>query len=397
MPIDPRILASIADPTGGKLGAIGQSMFEVARQSKKQEMERERLGVEKMLSDAKMDQAEMDLFKDEAKAVYGLTSTYLKDIQKDPELATDPRKYEQYMNTLTSGAPEGVVNNMKGMLPPQIAELNQRSELLINAMRDTSKTADTFSDFVKIPGTELYGQKSTKTGKYVNIKSMGEKGAGGSEFERHLEYLKENKLISGQEYNKLRGQRAEGFAGEMTSAQREKLTDKQVDRYNRETKDLRTEYTKGSEHFRNMGESINGAMAAIESSDTRLADILLNQVLSQVNDTDVRAFQMYGEFDKEFGNLAQRVQGMLSRFFVGTRTDRERQDIVKTLRKFNESYVQPGESKLRDRYRQIAINQEKDPFDVVPPKNPEDVRDTRLLTKEQKIEMIKKYFPDWKP
>jgi len=397
MPVDPRVLAAIANPTGGRMTDIGQAYVRAKNVTERTQIDRESLEIKRMLADANLDQAEMDLFKDETKAVYGATSAYLEDVQNNPDLATDPQLYEQYMNTLTEGMPEGVVNNFKGMLPPQIAELNRKSGLLMSAMQDTTSTADSFGDFEKIPGTELYGQKSRKTGKYVNIKNMDADSGVGSEFERHLEYLRKNNLITRSEYNKRRNQRAEGFAGEMTNAQREKHTEKQVDRYNRETKDLRKEYSKGSEHFRSMGENISGAIAAIDSSDTRLSDIMLNQVLSQVNDTDVRAFQMYGEFDKEFGNLAQRISGMISKFFTGTRTEREKKDIMTTLKKFNVDYVQPGQKKLRNRYRQIAINQEKDPFDVVPPKNPEDIRDTKLLSKEQKIEMIRKYFPSWKP
>ena len=323
----------------------------------------------------------------------------MTDVRANPGLIKDPQVYGQYMKELTKDLPDDVISNFQGVLPNQIPQINRRANRMISVLSDKEKEPEQFTDFSIIPGTKLYGQKSTKTGKYVNIKDSidGNTSLGSSEFERHLNNLRQNNLITEDYANKLIKQRAEGFAGFMKEGEVERLTEKQQDRYNRETKDLRKEYTQGSEHFRSMGITIDTALAAMDSGNTMLSETMLNQVMSQVQNTNVRAFQMYGEFNKEFGNLAERVQGKLSQFFRGHRTQRETEEIRNVLGNFNDNYVQPAETKLRDRYRQIAINQRKKPFDVVPPKNPEDIRGSEFLDNKEKTKMIKEYFPEWKP
>lgn len=148
MPVNPQILSMIANPTQGRLGDIGQTYVSTKLAAEKNRMAQEKLDVETMLANANMDQAEMDLFKDEAKALYGATSAYLSDVSGDPEkgipsrpeLATDPRAYEQYMNNLTEGMPSGVVDKFKGLLPPQIAELNSKTGAIVSVM-EGSKTS----------------------------------------------------------------------------------------------------------------------------------------------------------------------------------------------------------------------------------------------------------------
>ncbi len=214
----------------------------------------------------------------------------------------------------------------------------------------------------------------------------------GSEFERLDELVNRGNATPAQR------KRHSVLAGTgMRLGEIERLGEKRTERTHREEKALRKEYSEGSEHFRGMSETIDSAFAAMDSGNTALSETLLNQVMSQVQDTNVRAFQMYGEFDKEFGNVAQRIQGMLSRFFAGTRTQRETEEIRNVLTRFKENYVNPANKKLRDRYRVIAIDQGKDPFTVVPPGSPEDVIESRLLNNKEKAKLIKRVFPDWSP
>jgi len=315
------------------------------------------------------------------------------DAKANPAIASDPRAYQQYVSSTLQGIDDpDVLKILRNKTPADLPLVRSNAQFAIDTYSE-AEGDEKFSDYGAIPGTKLFGQRSSKTGKYINIKDSidGNTSLGGSEFERHLGRLLNSKLITQEYADDLIKQRAEGFAGEMTASDREKFGDKPSDRYDRETKQLIEEHTKGSEHFRNMGNSIDQAVAAMASGDTKLSEILLNTTMLNVQDTSVRAYAMYGEFDKEFGNLAQRIQGKVSRFLSGTRTQDETDEIRSVLNNFNESYVKPAETKLRDRSRTLAISQGKDPFDVVPPKNADDVKSSKLLSKEQKIEMIKKY------
>ena len=98
-------------------------------------------------------------------------------------------------------------------------------------------------------------------------------------------------------------------------------------RIRKDETDSRKEADKGTKHFNDMSSGINGAIAAMESGDNGLADTMMGQVLSQVQDSNVRAFQMYNEFDKSYGDFATRVGNSISRFVTGSRTPEEKQEI----------------------------------------------------------------------
>jgi len=413
MPVNPRVLEAIGNPTGGKLGDIANTYVNARQISIENKRQQELLDMKKKEAEensavntlemkAKLleyDEKKKEDNYSDSRIVAAWIDRFKQDAQANPEIATNPDVYRQYVSqSIQSIDDPDVLKILHSTPPSQLPNVRRNAQLAIDTYSEAMGDEE-FSDYGKIPGTELYGQRSSKTGKYVNIKDSidGNTSLGSSEFERHLNNLKRKGLVTEDKYNELVMQRAEGFAGEMKEGEKARLDEKQTDRYNRETKDLRNEYTKGSEHFNTIGRNIDGAFAAMDSGDTKLSEVLLNQVMSQVQDTDVRAFQMYGEFDKEFGNLAQRIQGKISRFISGTRTQTETDEIRSVLSNFNESYVKPAQAKLRNRYRELAIRQKKEPFEVVPPKNPDDIKTSTLLGKKEKIKMIKSYFPDWKP
>jgi hypothetical protein len=427
MPIDPRTLEAIRNPLAG-LGGIGQAFLKgreyriaqeeskekrlLAQEKQKREIEKDQRLIEKRAEEKqafelkqkrdllKYDEEQKEGNLSDATSVAGYLDKFKADVQANPQLATDPVLFNQYrsesLQFITDPDVQNVIMNTD---PSNYPQIRSNAQLAIDAYTQ-AKGDEQFGEFQKIPGTELYGQPSSKTGKFANVREGidGKSKLGNSEFERGLQRSLDLELIDQEEANRLQKTRTEVLAGtEMRAGPKSALEERKLARENKETREMQKDYTAGADHFKNMSQSLEGALAAMETGDTGLTDILLNQVMSQVQDTDVRAFQMYQVFDKEFGNLAERVQGMVSRFFAGTRTEREREEIKNVLTRFKNKYVDPGSKKMRDRYRELAIMDEKDPFEVVPPQSPEDIKDTTLLSKKEKVEMIKRFFPDWKP
>ena len=218
---------------------------------------------------------------------------------------------------------------------------------------------------------------------------------GSSEFERNLAHLLATGQITPAEANEMRRKRVGTRSGLETSAGQDKTHERfQTKEYRVETEGLRDEWREDREHFSKMDQSISGAMAALEAGDNQLADQLLAQVMTQVNDTDVRAYQLITNMDQSYGNVAERTYRAVARFISGARTPEEKAEILKTLATFRESHVNPGTQRMDRRYRLMAAGRKLDPFDVVPPRSAEDIRDAPGLTKDQKIRALKKWYPD---
>lgn len=168
--------------------------------------------------------------------------------------------------------------------------------------------------------------------------------------------------------------------------------DKQNARYQKATVAMRKEATEGVKHFQSQRVAVSDAIAALESGDNALADTLIAQVMSQVQDTNVRAFQMYSEFDRSYGNLAERVFNSVSRFMSGSRTPEERQVIKDTLLNFKK-YSDPAANQIRNKYRALAREEGLDPFRVMPPDSPEDIKNAPNVSTADKLKLLKTYYP----
>ena len=218
---------------------------------------------------------------------------------------------------------------------------------------------------------------------------------GSSEFERNLAASIASGKLTPAQAAELRRKRANVLAGAETTAAQDATQGRfETKEYRVETEGLRDEWREDREHFSKMDQSISGAMAALEAGDNQLADQLLAQVMTQVNDTDVRAYQLITNMDQSYGNVAERTYRAVARFISGARTPEEKAEILKTLATFRESHVNPGTQRMDRRYRMMAAGRKLDPFDVVPPRSAEDIRDAPGLTKDQKIRALKKWYPD---
>jgi hypothetical protein len=146
MAIDPRTIQSIADPTGGKLGQIGQTLAR-SRQQAIENQRNEELMVEKkktgdlqrQIYESQLEKAEVDNLLNQSKILSGVVEQFRTDVQKNPLIIQDPQAYNQYMTMATQGLPEDVVEQFKGITPDQIPQIGRRSARMINALTDVKE------------------------------------------------------------------------------------------------------------------------------------------------------------------------------------------------------------------------------------------------------------------
>jgi len=198
-----------------------------------------------------------------------------------------------------------------------------------------------------------------------------------------------------QVFDKTTGKYIYSEEAKLTGAESRSLRttkEKQTARHEKKTTALRKDAAEGTEHFQKQRTAVNDAIAALESGNNALADTMVTQIMSQVADSKVRAFQMYSVFDRSYGNVANRTYKALSQFVTGERTAEDRQIIKDTLLRFKK-YSDPAAKLMRNKYRAIAQEDGLDPFRVVPPDSPEDIRDANIKRSE-KVRLLKRYFPD---
>ena len=334
---------------------MGKNYVTAKQNAQKLQMEREKLDAEKILTGLKVDDAKYELAQNEARSVFGITSAYINEAKNNPALMTDPKAYNEYMGTLTEGLPDNVVENFKGVMPTQIPALNRKSAFMVSAF---DKDKDSLKDPKKITTVTRVDDKGNiykrddlyqngdllKQGKEYTSEeaSTGE----GSEFERHLRWFKKTKipLEAGDDW--YRQNYAPDVAEEAilrkkrlgTRAGTEETLHQELGTKSRETENrrkietnLRDEYAKGTELYKSMNQNIEGAVKAMESGNSQLADTLMAQTLSQVQEGDVRAFQMYAQFDKTYGNVFNRTIEAIDRYLTGSRSEDDKAEIKRTL------------------------------------------------------------------
>lgn len=391
-PIDPQTLQNISGKSAltaatgfaQSMSQFGQSM----RANKAAEMQ------DKIMK-MQMSNAELDSAIKSADAVGNMSIGLLS--MKDP--MQQNAAYAQWLKSPVAEAisKQGVKLPEPGSLTPRTlqtmaAESSQYMQWL-KLKASGTKEQEKFSAMEKIPGTQLYGQKSSKTKKYTNIRSDldGTNSNSSSEFERNLAYSLKNKLITKKEHDTALLDRQDVFTGKIPEASLKERTRKAK---MAEITAARDEYSDGVKHFSAINQSVSGALAAMEAGDNALSDALVTQVMSQVNDTDVKAFQMYREFDRSYGNVAERVGRAASKFLTGTRTEEEKKLMADTLIHFRDNYANRGFERMKDQHRKIAMENGQDPFKVVPPTSPEDIRDFPHTDRKEKIRLLKHYFPE---
>ena len=179
-----------------------------------------------------------------------------------------------------------------------------------------------------------------------------------------------------------------------TQARHEDTRNAQKQEYNlKQTNLVRGEYEDASQHASNIERTVDDALAAIDSGNSGVADNMLSQVMSQVVDTDVRAFQMYKTFDQSYGDVLTRMYSAVSRYISGNRSESDTAAIKEVLINYKTDHAIPTKRKIKNRYRAFATEGGLDPFSVVMPESPEDIRDAPGITKEQKLKALKTYFP----
>ena len=401
----------IADPTQGRLGDIGTQLLQI----KQLQIQKEAQDLDNLVSQAKFTEQETKNLIDENKLIQGVSSTILQDFQKTPELMTDPQKYGQYMQTVTQGMPENIVANFRGLLPPQIEQINRRSGQLVSRFEKDLKGKNP-KKITEVTRVDDKGNIYKKDTLYQDGDVVSESpeypsfdGDEGSEFERHISWFKRKGIPmdeSEEWYAQnlpndiaqeaiVRKKRTTTRAGLEQTRQQELTYASTEEKRTREAQDdIFKTYAKNVDSYKSMTSKVESAIIAMESGDTGLADTLMAQTLSQVQESDVRAFAMYSQFDKSFGNVLERTVKGVRRFLEGKRTPGEREEIKKTLEYMRDNYSVPKTEGMRNLYRARAVERNLDPFETIPPDSAEDIRDSNLISKERKLELLRRYYPD---
>jgi len=360
--VDQASLDAIRNPTGGRLTQIGQVLAQASQRKKQNELEERRLNMTEQLNKAKLDEAQLEAIGLQSIAIGAYSQSVMEAMKSVPaNLVKDPNVIAQVQKRVYNSLPEGI----KSVIPDKPQSLESIKMGLENA---------------------------TLTQEWLQSQK---KATGTSEFERTRDELLAKDKITDKEADDLTKKRV----GVLSGLEMRKGEETREDRYGKQniqkaTDTLRDDYSEGSEHLKKISNNIDAALAVMDTGDTELTDKLLAQVMSQVQDTDVRAFQMYAEFNKPFGNLMERITGQVSRFFQGSRTGKEREVIAQTLKHFKENYAETSLNEVRNMYRNQAVNLDLDPFKVVPPSSPEDIRDYPNIGRKEKKRLLELYYPD---
>ena len=399
--IDPRILQAIGNPTGGKLTDIGTLAYNVGKSREQMKMKRESMAQEMAIVGSKVANAyanaaldwkmENPEASDEEFAEYQLAQWESLDPAHRQFVPQDFQTKEQ----LETG--KSTTERLLERLDPS---------------RTRASTAKKISTVTRVEddGTIYKKDEVYKDGEmaYESPEYPVSNEADGSEFERHINWFKSNDIpmdkpdqwyrdnLTGDKVQEalVRKKRLGTRAG-LEQTRQQELTYKSTQTENRRDIEsrLRGEYAKGIDAYKSMSSNIEAAITAMSSGDTALADTMMAQTLSQVQESDVRAFQMYSQFDKSFGNVLERTVKGMRRFLEGKRTPGERAEIQRTLEYMRDNYAEPKTTAVRDRYRADAIEEGLDPFKALPPESPEDIRDSTLVDKEEKLKLLRKYYP----
>lgn len=273
----------------------------------------------------------------------------------------------------------------------------EKSKLLIEGDDEQDKAIEALD---KLEGEEF--TKAVKVGLMSNPiarKHLADlsksKSKGGTAFERALQASLDSGVITQEQYNERMNKYSSVKSGLGTSATTDiKISESQRKERNKRTADLRDDAGKGLEHFNGIAKNVNAAIAAMDAGNNGLADTLMGSVMSQVQDTNVKAMAMYEKFDTSYGNAAERIANSVSRFLSGSRSESEKGEIRETLSNFRDSYAVPGQKKLRSQYRNLAREEKLDPFKVIPPQSPQDIKDATGIDTQEKLRLLKEYYPN---
>ena len=157
----------------------------------------------------------------------------------------------------------------------------------------------------------------------------------------------------------------------------------------------RDELNEGIKHFKDMDKTITEAVLAIKASDMKLSETLLAQAMSQLYESDVRAYQMYQQFDEAYGNVLERYYENIRRWATGVRSDEEKAEIEQAMLYIRDQYVKPGKQRVQDLYRTQAKMDDLRPYQVAPPESPGDIVNKEFADRTEQADLIQVYFPQY--
>jgi len=132
------------------------------------------------------------------------------------------------------------------------------------------------------------------------------------------------------------------------------------------TDDIAVRYEKETKPVKGALRNIDIAIQAAESQNP-LSDVLLQQALSQVVDTNVRAQAELEKFGN-FGALDTKIKTAFNKAFSGQYSDEARADIIATLTQFRDGIYTPVLNERESYYKGIAKDRKLNIDHIIPPK-----------------------------
>ena len=277
-------------------------------------------------------------------------------------------------------------------------DLNQDGVLSDDEISQTIATLSAYEEEEKISKTKQVFNINTKQYEFATEEQIeanknlvptkaGPDEDGSSEFERLGEKVKNGSATDVEENRyRLLGGLVERPGPQIRHT--EKIQEAQY-------KDITSRYTTEVKNYSGMSQQIDKAVAAIDIADFKIATPILQQILSNLEQTSVRAQAELQKFSPgSIGALHQRISGAIGKFLMGEYTDTQLKLIKDGLSTLKTDFLDPAISEKKTIYRRQAVGLELDPGRAIPYESPEEVRDDSLLNKEQKMEILKKYFPE---
>lgn len=429
MATNPQVLQMLANPTGGGLSNAFR-MYATGQQAARQQAAHEQ----------QMQAAEYEIFDLSTKTVGGYSKSLLDWSEMYPEASPEewadkqkelrdamPKHVQQYIPDRTQTRDElsqGYANamQMQKMLHPKQYENKPYSPVMLTdgtntGVFDANTDQQKIRDFIaKNPNAREVNPPTEKAfdaitlsdgeveqtfdantqraeilkflEKHPNAREIYTRQGAASEFERlHA------KQIAGT-ITPLEEHRLGVLAGTEMRAGTEANYNQRVKQFqHQQERQWRDEVNKGVAHLKKMDRTITEALVAFDSADMKNAETLAAQAMSQLYESDVRAYAMYQQFDQAFGNVVDRSIENIRRWFTGNRSDTEKQELKEQLVYIRDNYIQPGKTGIVDAFRIQAGLDGMRPYQVAPPESPGDIVNKDYVGLAEKGQLVKDYFP----
>jgi len=328
-------------------------------------------------------QDELNIEVNKRQKIHTLTAGIYDAAQKDPNAGISA--FIDYYGELKENS---TVNDRKRMEP--LYDLAGKAQDPDNTPEEAEQYQSLFMKALSTANAMIPAeQEAVRKQELAAAKRFSKRGSGGTAAERVNYNLFMEGKITQDEYDKRMDKLGKVKTGvDISETTNVNLKESQTKRLNKQYENFRKTYKKDNEYFSGASRAIDRVIALMESGDTQMSNTLMTQALMGIEDTNVRAVAMYDKFDRSYGDIATRIGRSVTQFISGERTEDEKAQMTESLREFQRDYLNPASKYVVNSSRMVAVRDGLDPFRAVPPKTPQEVKDSPYGTRQQKIDAL---------